>query len=101
MDPIAVFSAFLPGLLIVIIGVAILSFLKSRWFKGLAGEMLVNISVKIHLNKDKYHILRNVTLPTADGTTQIDHIIVSEYGVFVIETKNMKGWIFGGVRQKT
>lgn len=101
MGPIAVFSAFLPGLLIVIIGVAILSFLKSPWFKGLAGEMLVNISVKIHLNKDKYHILRNVTLPTADGTTQIDHIIVSEYGVFVIETKNMKGWIFGGVRQKT
>jgi restriction system protein len=46
-------------------------------------------------------VLRNVTLPTADGTTQIDHIIVSEYGVFVIETKNMKGWIFGGARQRT
>jgi restriction system protein len=65
------------------------------------GEMLVHISAKIHLNKDKYHVLRNVTLPTADGTTQIDHIIVSEYGVFVIETKNMKGWIFGGAHQKT
>ena len=63
--------------------------------------MLVHISAKIHLNKDKYHVLRNVTLPTADGTTQIDHIIVSEYGVFVIETKNMKGWIFGGAHQRT
>lgn len=31
----------------------------------------------------------------------IDHIIVSKYGVFVVETKNMKGWIFGGERQKT
>jgi hypothetical protein len=80
---------------------AVLYFLKSPWFKGVAENFMVHISAKIHLNKDKYHVLRNVTLPTADGTTQIDHIIVSEYGVFVIETKNMKGWIFGGARQKT
>ena len=42
-----------------------------------------------------------MTLPTEDGTTQIDHIIVSRYGVFVVETKNMKGWIFGNPDQKT
>ena len=96
-----IFKAIVPTMLACIPILAVLYFLKSPWFKGLAGEMLVNISAKIHLNKDKYHILRNVTLPTADGTTQIDHIIVSEYGVFVIETKNMKGWIFGGERQKT
>ncbi len=40
-------------------------------------------------------------MPTQDGSTQIDHIIVSEYGVFVVETKNMKGWIFGSPNQKT
>ena len=34
-------------------------------------------------------------------TTQIDHILLSPFGVFVIETKNYKGWIFGGERQKT
>jgi len=34
------------------------------------------------------------------GTTQIDHIIVSKYGIFVVETKNMKGWIFGSENQK-
>ena len=39
-------------------------------------------------------------LPTEDGSTQIDHIIVSQYGIFVVETKNMKGWIFGGEHQK-
>ena len=27
-------------------------------------------------------------------------IIVSEYGIFVIETKNIKGWIFGNEKQK-
>jgi hypothetical protein len=34
--------------------------------------------------------VKNVTLPTEDGgTTQIDHIIVSTYGVFVVETKKI------------
>jgi restriction system protein len=96
-----IFNAVAPMMLACIPILAVLYFLKSPWFKGFAGEMLVHISAKIHLNRDKYHVLRNVTLPTADGTTQIDHIIVSEYGVFVIETKNMKGWIFGGTHQKT
>ena len=100
MGSMVVFNAFLPVMLISILGVAFIYFLKSPWFKGFAGEMMVHISAKIHLDKDKYHVLRNVTLPTAEGTTQIDHVIVSEYGVFVIETKNMKGWIFGGGHQK-
>lgn len=96
-----IFNAIGPTMLACIPLLAVLYFLKSPWFKGFAGEMMVHISAKIHLNKDKYHVLRNVTLPTSDGTTQIDHIIVSEYGVFVIETKNMKGWIFGDERQRT
>ena len=100
MEFVVIFSAIVPMILVCILIISALQFLQSPWFKGVVGEMLVHISAKIHLNKDKYHILRNVTLPTADGTTQIDHIIVSEYGVFVIETKNMKGWIFGGVHQR-
>jgi len=31
--------------------------------------------------------------PVNNEKLQIDHIIVSKYGVFVVETKNMKGWI--------
>lgn len=95
-----IFSAFLPTILLCILIISVLFFLNSPRFKGFAGEMLVHISAKIHLNRERYHVLRNVTFPTADGTTQIDHIIVSEYGVFVIETKNMKGWIFGGAHQR-
>lgn len=41
-----------------------------------------------------YHLLNHVTLRTADGTTQVDHILVSRFGVFVIETKDYRGWIF-------
>lgn len=73
--------------------------LRSRRFKGMMGEFAVNFSAKMMLNKNEYHLIKNVTLPTEDGTTQIDHIIVSKYGVFVVETKNMKGWIFGGAKQ--
>ncbi len=79
----------------------IVTLLKSSWFKGVFGEFIVNFSTKLFLNKEKYHLIKNVTLPTQDGSTQIDHIIVSEYGVFVVETKNMKGWIFGSPNQKT
>ena len=75
--------------------------LKSPWFKGITGEFLVNTAARLFLPKDKYHLIKDVTLQTNDGTTQIDHIIVSRYGVFVIETKNMKGWIFGSASQKT
>ena len=67
----------------------------------MAGEFIVDISAKLLLNKDEYHLIKNVTLPTEDGTTQIDHIIVSKYGIFVVETKNMKGWIFGNANQNT
>lgn len=73
---------------------------NSSWFKGVFGEFIVNVIAKWQLDKDTYHLIKNVTLPTKDGTTQIDHIIVSIYGVFVVETKNMKGWIFGSPHQK-
>jgi len=77
-----------------------IAIIKSPWFKGIIGEFIVNVMAKIKLDKDTYHLIKNVTLPTDDGTTQVDHIIVSIYGVFVVETKNIKGWIFGSEQQK-
>ena len=79
----------------------LIGFFKTPWFKGVIGEFVVNLSIKLQLDKTKYHLVKNVTLPTEDGTTQIDHIIVSQYGLFVVETKNMKGWIFGSANQST
>lgn len=76
-----------------------IGFLRTPKVKGIIGEALVKFLAKIKLPKDVYHPIHNVTLPTDDGTTQIDHIFVSQFGVFVVETKNMKGWIFGGENQ--
>ncbi len=72
--------------------------LKRPGAKGWIGEWQVNLAAKMFLDKKVYHLVRNITLPAAGGTTQIDHIIVSQYGVFVVETKNMNGWIFGTER---
>ena len=44
---------------------------------------------------DEYHVMDDVMLKTTNGTTQIDHIVVSKYGVFAIETKNYCGEIYG------
>ena len=43
----------------------------------------------------EYKIFNDILLATESGTTQIDHIVVSRSGIFVIETKNYRGWITG------
>ena len=70
-------------------------------FKGVIGETVINVAMWLKLEKHLYHRLNNITLPLANGgSTQIDHVIVSKYGIFVIETKNYKGWIFGNEAQR-
>ena len=101
MDFTAITIGFIKGFWYFIPLLIIAAVFKSPWFKGVLGEFIVNLSTKFLLNKNDYHLLKNVTLPTEDGTTQIDHIIVSVYGIFVVETKNMKGWIFGKENQRT
>ncbi len=73
---------------------------KDRWFrserKGCLGETLLHQFLCEKLDNQQYLILNDIMLPTEDGTTtQIDHIVVSQWGVFVIETKTYSGWIFG------
>ena len=69
-------------------------FLTSRRTKGKAGEWVVGFALR-GLDSREYRVLNDIYLPLPDGTTsQIDHIVVSRYGLFVIETKNYKGWIF-------
>ena len=68
--------------------------LKS-FLKGFSGELQSTLAKKVFLDFNVYEDINNVTLATSNGTTQVDHIIVSRFGIFVVETKNMSGWIFG------
>ena len=96
-----VLSAFGPLYLLLGIIAVFAMVIRSAWFKGWLGELEVNLVSRWWLDKRRYHLIKNVTIPTEDGTTQIDHVIVSVYGVFVVETKNLRGWIFGSERERT
>lgn len=80
--------------------IIVLGVLRSAWFKGAFGELRVRATTALRLKSGTYRSLHNLTLPTPDGTTQIDHLIVSKFGIFVIETKNLRGWIFGDERSR-
>lgn len=58
------------------------------------GESRVSRAIQANFGPPDYHLLNHITLELRDGTTQIDHILISRYGIFVIETKDYKGWIF-------
>lgn len=62
--------------------------------KGFFGEKSV-ASFLSTLNPAKYKVINNIMIQTSSRKTQIDHTVVSNYGIFVIETKNYQGLIFG------
>lgn len=65
------------------------------WFGELWTKQELN-----KLPKDRYKVLNDVLLKNGERTCQIDHIVVSPYGIFVIETKQYNGKIYGGKYDK-
>lgn len=74
----------------------IVELIKPR-LKGFWGEKKVSFRLKL-LNSKKYKVLNNVLIQTENRSSQIDHIMITNSGIFVIETKNYSGWIFGHER---
>ncbi len=68
--------------------------------KGAWGEANIQFGAKLFLPAE-YKRFTNVTLPTPKGTTQIDQLIVSPYGIHVIEVKNLQGDIYGDEAART
>ena len=68
--------------------------------KGARGERKVHNALTEVIAGPDYKVFSDLILPTARETTQIDHLIISRFGIFVIETKNMSGWIFGSADQR-
>jgi restriction system protein len=67
-------------------------------FKGWLGEKGAQVGMWLWLDARVYRRVHDLIIPSGEGTAQIDHVIVSVHGIFVVETKNMKGWIFGDER---
>lgn len=68
-------------------------------YKGNVGEQIVAAQLR-ELPGEKYMVLNDILLQTERGSVQIDHIVISVYGIFVIETKNYKGWIHGNEKSE-
>lgn len=66
---------------------------RNESVKGRFGEIKVEHILK-RLPKE-YNTFNNVYLQDGKYSSQIDHVIISPYGIFVIETKNYKGDIYG------
>ncbi len=86
-----------------ILALITLLFLLLAWYvkkkvvphlKGHLGELSVSLRLK-SLSKKDYIVLNDVLLKIAESSTQIDHIVISKTGIYVIETKHLKGWIHG------
>lgn len=75
------------------------TFLKTLFDKGNYGEFLTFIQLE-KLN-GHFKLLTNLYLPKNDGTTtEIDLLVLSETGLYVFESKNYSGWIFGDEKRK-
>lgn len=68
---------------------------------GWLGEKASKWGLAQGLDLDIYRPLHDVIIPNGHGgTTQIDHVILSRFGIFVIETKNRNGLIVGAPNQR-
>lgn len=95
-------SPWFLGILAAMIAMSILgAIFRSALFRGWWGEKKVEASLWLLLDKKLFNVFHNVTLLLDDGTTQIDHIVVARTGIFVVETKNMSGAIYGTERDAT
>ncbi|MDD6880262.1 MAG: NERD domain-containing protein [Firmicutes bacterium] len=84
------------GLLDILIEEAIDAFWTDER-KGAYGEKLTARELKwVKFFGRKGNTLRNVYLPKDDGeTSEIDLVYITTKGIFVMESKNYSGWIFG------
>jgi len=44
---------------------------KSAWFKGFIGEVMVNMITRLFPDKHEYHPIKNVTIPTENGSVMV------------------------------
>ncbi len=66
--------------------------------KGSFGEYLIKYALSNISGYQK--VLRNIYVPYNGKTSEIDVLLIHEKGIFVFESKNYSGWIFGGAENQ-
>lgn len=62
---------------------------------GQYGEWRTEYALSNHNLTGHYVVLKNVYVPMKGKTTELDLLMLHEKGIFVFESKNYSGWIFG------
>ena len=77
------------------------SIFDDEW-KGKRGEKLTERELNlVHFFGRKGKVLRNVYLPKNNGeSSEIDVVFITQKGIFIFESKNYSGWIFGDEQGK-
>ncbi len=75
--------------------IVLIAYLGSPRFKGGMGEDRVGRLLVSMLERNRYTVLKRVIIPSNGGTVQIDHVVTSKFGIFVVETVFIRGWISG------
>lgn len=70
-------------------------FLSSPRFRGDIAETRVRRLLATGLERNLFTVFNDLELPTGGGTRKIDHVVVSKFGIFVIESQYVRGWISG------
>ena len=74
------------------------SYLQVRRDTGKLGEYLIYKKLR-SMENDGAKFLFNIYVPKEDETTEIDVLMLHQKGIFVFESKNYSGWIFGKENQ--
>lgn len=96
-----IIAAFIVLLFIIIFLLAALGRSPGESFaeiEGAQGEL--ETKRRLQTLGSEYVTYSNLIIPYGDSSAQIDHLVISPYGCFIVETKNMSGWIFGSADQK-
>ncbi|MBR5592196.1 MAG: NERD domain-containing protein [Kiritimatiellae bacterium] len=80
--------------------VAACLWLRTKHAKGVLGEFAGKLAVKQWLPESGYELFSDVMLQDKRGTTQIDHVVVSRFGIFVIEAKGISGKLYASSETK-
>lgn len=74
--------------------------IKNKGDTGAYGEYLTKYMFGSARLSGYHKELNNIYIPYKDGTSEIDVLMIHEKGIFVLESKNYSGWIFGNEKQK-